>query len=115
MNSPHQDVNHVRQSMFSQGTRSIEGIPPTQAASEQDVKRAAFQAGHRDGIHVRMVGYRPGLPGLPEASKAYNELIKCGCRSRCRRHLQVQQGKSALHGNVYVYLQWQLLSRVKKG
>ena len=44
--SPHQDVNHARQSMFSQGTRSIESIPPTQAAFEQHVKRAAFQAGH---------------------------------------------------------------------
>ena len=30
--SPHQDVNHARQSMLSQGTRSIESIPPTQAA-----------------------------------------------------------------------------------
>jgi len=44
--SPHQDVNHARQSMFSQGTRSIESIPPTQAALEQHAKRAAFQAGH---------------------------------------------------------------------
>lgn len=44
--SPHQDVNHARQSMFSQGTRSIESIPPTQAALEQHVKRAVFQAGH---------------------------------------------------------------------
>ena len=30
--TPHQDVNKARLSMFSQGTRSIESIPPTQAA-----------------------------------------------------------------------------------
>ena len=62
-----------------------------------------------------MEDWIPTWSTLPEASKACNELIKCGCRSGCRRHLQVQQGKSALHGNVYVFLQWQLLSRVKTG
>ena len=79
--SLHQDVNHARQSMFSQGTRSIERIPSTQAALEQHVKRAEFQAGHvwgrildpiqelpsaADwGWHQSSDGwYRPGLPYL---------------------------------------------------
>ena len=99
--SPHQDVNHARQSMFSQGTRSIESIPPTQAAFEQHVKRAAFQAGHvwartlhpmqelpsaADwGWNLSLDGWIPTWSTLPEASKACNELIKCGCKSACRR------------------------------
>lgn len=37
--SPHQDVNHARQSMFYQGTRITKSIPPTQAALKQHVKR----------------------------------------------------------------------------
>ena len=98
--SPHQDVNHARQSMFSQGTRSIESIPPTQAALEQHVKRAAFQAGHvwgrtldpiqelpsaADwGWHLSSDGWTPTWSTLPEASEACNELIKCGCKSACR-------------------------------
>ena len=44
--TPHEDVNKAWQSMFSQGARSIENIPPTQAALKQHVKRAAFQAAH---------------------------------------------------------------------
>ena len=44
--TPHQNVNMERQTIFSQGTRGIESIPPTQAALEQHVKRAVFQAGH---------------------------------------------------------------------
>ena len=38
--TPHQDVNKTRQFMCSQGTRSIESIPPSQAAVEQHIKRA---------------------------------------------------------------------------
>ena len=41
--TPHQDVNKARLSMFSQGTRSIESIPPTQAALAQHVRREACQ------------------------------------------------------------------------
>ena len=49
----HQDVNKARQSMFFQGTRSIENILPTQAVLKQQVKTATFQAGHVLGAHVR--------------------------------------------------------------
>ena len=98
--SPHQDVNHARQSMFSQGTRGIESIPPTQAAFEQHVKRAAFQAGQVRGQTLHPMqelpsatdwgwnlssdGWIPTWSILPEGSKACNELIKCGCKSACR-------------------------------
>ena len=43
--SPHSRVNAARQALFSQG-RSIEAVPPTQAALEQHSRRAAYQAGH---------------------------------------------------------------------
>ena len=98
--SPHQDVNHAWQSMFSQGTRSIESIPPMQASLEEHVKRAAFQASHvwgqtldpiqelpspADwGWHLSSDGWIPTWSTPPEASKACNELIKCGCKSACR-------------------------------
>ena len=43
--SNHSRVNAARQALFSQG-RSIEAVPPTQAALEQHSRRAAYQAGH---------------------------------------------------------------------
>ena len=43
---PHQTVNEARQALFAQGNKSIENIPPTQAALAQHIKRAAYQAGH---------------------------------------------------------------------
>ena len=94
--TPHQDVNKARQFMFSQGTRSIESIPPSQAALEQYIKRAAYQAGQVWGQtlvsiqelpsaaewrwHLSSDGWKPTLTTLPETSKASNELIRCGCR-----------------------------------
>ena len=99
-NEPHQEVNIARASMFSQGTRGIEGIPTTQAALEQHIKRAAFQAGHvwgctldpiRErpsaaewGWHLSSDGWIPTWTSLPEASKACNELIKCGWKRAIR-------------------------------
>lgn len=98
--TPHQNVNMARQTIFSQGTRGIESIPPTQAALEQHVKRAAFQAGHVWGRTLDLIqdlpsaaewgwslssdGWTPKWTTLPEASKACNELIRCGCKRACR-------------------------------
>ena len=59
--TPHQDVNKARQFMFSQGTRSIERILPSQAALEQNIKRAAYQAGQVWG--------QTGLSFYPGTSK----------------------------------------------
>ena len=83
--SPHQDVNHARQSMFSQGTRSIESIPPTQAALEQHVKRAA---------ELIKCGCKSACRGLCKCTKAnlpYTAIV----------HLQWQllsRGKMVKHG-----------------
>ena len=43
---PHQTINEARQALFEQDNKSIENIPPTQAALAQHIKRAAYQAGH---------------------------------------------------------------------
>ena len=38
-------VNKARRELFVRGTRSLENIPPTQAALIQHVRKAAYQAG----------------------------------------------------------------------
>ena len=74
--------------------------PPSQAALEQHIKRAAYQAGQvwgqtlvsiqklpsaaEWGCHLSLDGWKPTWTTLPEASKASNELIRCGCRQACR-------------------------------
>ena len=85
--TPHQDVHKARLSMFSQGTRRIESIPPTQAAIAQHVRRAAYQAGHvrgrtldpiqnfqvqqnGDGIYLQMDGHGPRQPYLKHQKRA---------------------------------------------
>ena len=98
--STHSRVNAACQALFSQG-RSIEAVPPTQAALEQHSRRAAYQAGH---VWGRTLDTMQDLPSpadwgwqlsssdkwvptwtvLPEASKICEELIKCGCKRACR-------------------------------
>ena len=39
-------VNEARKQLFAQKGRSIEAIPPTQAALVQHTRRAAYQGGH---------------------------------------------------------------------
>ena len=95
-----QTVNEARQALFAQGNRSIENVPPTQAALEQHVNRAAYQAGHVWGQALEPMqelpspsewgwqqspeGWSPRWTMLDEASKACSELIKCGCKRACR-------------------------------
>ena len=39
-------VNEARQELLSKGNRTLENIPPTQAALLQHTRRAVYQAGH---------------------------------------------------------------------
>ena len=39
-------VNEARKQLFTQKGRTIEGLPPTQAALTHHIKRAAYQAGY---------------------------------------------------------------------
>ncbi len=41
-----ESVNQARKQLFTQESRTIDGLPPTQAALIRHMKRAAYQAGH---------------------------------------------------------------------
>ena len=97
---PLHQVNKARQALFAQGTQSIESIPPTKAALTEHMKRAAYQGGYVWGKALDPVqnlpspthwgwteereGFIPKWTTLPEASKACQELVHCGCKKACR-------------------------------
>ena len=95
-------VNDARKQLFAQKGRSIDGIPPTQAALLEHTKRAAFQAGH---VWGQMMVPSPFLPSpgdwgwqrneaagkwdifwtsLAEATSSCRELLRCGCKKGCK-------------------------------
>ena len=92
------DVDRARKKMFAK-TLSVQRIPPTRAALEQHIKRAAFQGGHIWGQALIPLPdlpsphswgwlrtddglYEPLWTTLEEASKSYYELICCGCKKK---------------------------------
>lgn len=95
-----QHVNDARKQLFTQKGRGIEGLPPTQDALMQHIKRAAYQAGH---CWAQVMNPIPELPSpsdwgwekkngggwqicwttLPEAAEVCRELIRCGCKKAC--------------------------------
>ena len=56
-------VNEARKHLFSQKGRSMENLPPTQAAFVEHVKRAAYPAGH---VWAQMLVAIPELPSPSE-------------------------------------------------
>jgi hypothetical protein len=102
--SSHSKVIDARKRMFASGNRKIENIPPTTYALEQHVKRAVHQAGHH--VWGQCLQGDPTLPSpaawgwertddnspwtpcwttLSEASKACQELLRCGCKKACTK------------------------------
>uniref|UniRef100_UPI00358F05C7 uncharacterized protein n=1 Tax=Myxine glutinosa TaxID=7769 RepID=UPI00358F05C7 len=93
------EVNLARKKLFAKKSRSIEAIPPTQAALVQHVKRATYQGGHCWGQSLVPHCYLPSpcdwgwvdndgqfdplWTTLPEAAKSCYELICCGCENGC--------------------------------
>ena len=86
-------VNDARKQLFAQKSRSLENIPPTQAALEQHLKRARYQCNcwnmclsPMPPIHSYPIlltppsGSRSIWTTLTEASKSCYELIHCGCK-----------------------------------
>ncbi|KAJ8366726.1 hypothetical protein AAFF_G00345030 [Aldrovandia affinis] len=61
--SSQEHVNEARKHLFTQRSRSIEAIPPTQEALRQHIKRAAYQAGFCWGL---MMICTPELPSPSE-------------------------------------------------
>lgn len=92
------EVNEARKQLFTQKSRALENIPPTKAALEQHIKRAAYQAivwrnalvpdpelpSPSDwGWLKEPTGWQPLWTTLPEASQTCYELIHCGCKKGC--------------------------------
>ena len=111
-------VNDARKQLFTQKGRSIDGIPPTQAALLEHTKRAAFQAGH---VWGQMMVPSPFLPSpgdwgwqrneaagkwdifwtsLAEATSSCRELLRCGCKKGCKG--QCKCHKAALQCTLFV-------------
>ena len=91
-------VNDARKQLFAQKSRSLENIPPTQAALEQHLKRALYQCNCWNmclspdpqlpdpsdwGWTKVSTEWQPFWTTLPEASKSCYELMHCGCKKGC--------------------------------
>ena len=98
--SDQEKVNDVRKVLFTQNSRSLENIPPTEAALRQHIKRASYQANCWNkaltpnpelpspadwGWRKDTSGWQPLWTTLPEASESCYELIRCGCKKGCTR------------------------------
>ena len=93
-------MNEARKHLFAQGSRSLENLPPTEAALLEHCKRVTYQGGYiwrQILTHVPVLpnpsdwgwtmtehGWYPHWTALPEASRACQELIRCGCKETCR-------------------------------
>ena len=97
--SPYTDIDKARKKLFAR-KNNVELIPPTKAALEEHVKRAAYQGGHvwgqvllpapelpaatswgwiksEDGLHD------PHWTRLPQAAQSCRELLSCKCKMGC--------------------------------
>jgi len=109
--SESENVNDARKYLFTQKGRSMDAIPPTQSSLLCHVKRSCLQGGHIWGQALsRQISlphpndwgwtkdkeesqWKPVWSLLPEAAKACQQLIKCGCdpqkgckgRCKCRK------------------------------
>ena len=95
-------VNQARQQLFSHGLRSLEAIPPTQAALFEHGKRSISQACfiwkqaatcHQEvpnytswgwEVDVKTKQWVPFWTVLADTSKACAVLFHCGCQKACR-------------------------------
>ena len=93
-------VNEARKQLFTQKGRTLDAIPPTQAALKQHIKRAVFQGGHCWGqaLSLQMTlpcpsewgweqslnGWTPRWTTLPDTSSSCDTLIRCGCKKGCK-------------------------------
>ena len=92
-------------------------IPPTKAALEDHVKKAAYQGDHVWGQTLVAAPvlppptswgwtqnvdgmYHPHWTRLPEAAQTYYELIACKCKNGCANHCKCKR----LHLNVQLWV-----------
>ena len=94
-------VNEARQSLFTHNLKSLENIPPTQAALFQHVKRTILVSAYiwhlafKKMLHIpdpglhgwqwndRLLIWVPYWTNLEDASKACSMLFHCGCKKSC--------------------------------
>lgn len=105
-NSVATEINQARQQLLVKKS-SVELIPPTLAALEQHVRRAAYQGGHvwgqvllpnptlpspTDWGWVKSNGlFEPYWTTLPTASDSCRELISCGCKMGCVKNCRCKK------------------------
>jgi hypothetical protein len=92
------EVNEARKQLFTQKSRTLENIPPTQAALRQHIRRAIYQANIWNHAIVpdpelpspsdwgwvkEAAGWHPLWTTLPKASQSCYEMIHCGCNKGC--------------------------------
>ena len=95
-------VNDARYTLFSTGSRSLENIPPTQAALFEHVKRFVLQTCYiwkQATVNKQMLPdfdkwgwvwddhskiYLPFWTTLADASKECAILLHCGCTKTCK-------------------------------
>ena len=92
-------VNEARQELFSKKSRTLEKIPPTQAALLQHTKRTVYQGGY---VWAQTILMQPVLPSpsewgwqrddkawipvwttQPQMKDTCYELIRCTCKAAC--------------------------------
>ena len=93
-------VNEARVRLFTSGKKSLDALPPTQAALYQHIRRAVLQAvyiwgqattAHQDIPDFSDWGWRKDITGvwmpfwttLRDSSKACSILMQCGCVKSC--------------------------------
>ena len=104
-------VNEARQHMFSRKSKSLDGIPPTQAALKQHILRSYCQGGHVWGqslekdpklLSPSLFGWQwdegssrwlPKWTTLQQAHEMCYELIQCNCKKSCRGLCKCNKGQ----------------------
>ena len=92
------EINKARKELFTKKSRSLENLPPTQAALKEHTKRASLQGQSRIkateldqplpnpgdfGWSKDQDGWQPVWTTLPQAQQSCYELIQCSCRRAC--------------------------------
>jgi len=75
------DTDKARKKLFAR-KNNVELIPPTKAALEEHVKRAAYQGGHVWG-QLLLPAPEPHWTRLPQAAQTCRELLSCKCKKGC--------------------------------
>ena len=117
------NVNDARKWLFTQRSRSLKNIPPTQAALIQHIKWASYQASCWNmamtlvpelpnpedwGWWKDDTEWHPLWTTLPEASESCRELVRCGCKKGCTYEVQMCQGCPKMYSSLFLF--WRMLT-----